>query len=203
MGWHRRRGRTLSRTRIGETPDDREVDGIDPGDEVLDVVDEEDRVVGQATRREVRAGRLLHRFSSVLCRDPAGRLYVHRRTDDKDVYPGMYDTAAGGVLAAGETYLEAARRELAEELGVAGPEPRFLFKHRYRGQENPSWSALYEVTWDGPVRPQASEIAWGAFLTLEELDARLQEWPFCPDGLEIYRRWQAQTGAATARPKRR
>ena len=76
------------------------VDGIDPGDELLDVVDELDRVVGQATRREVRAGKLLHRFSSVLCRDPAGRLYVHRRTDDKDVYPGMYDMTAGGVLAA-------------------------------------------------------------------------------------------------------
>jgi 8-oxo-dGTP pyrophosphatase MutT (NUDIX family) len=179
------------------------VDGIDPGDELLDVVDELDRVVGQATRREVRAGKLLHRFSSVLCRDPAGRLYVHRRTDDKDVYPGMYDMTAGGVLAAGETYLEGARRELAEELGVVGPEPRFLFRHRYRGRENPSWSALFEVTWDGPVHPQASEIAWGAFLTLDELAARLEEWPFCPDGLEIFRRWQAQTGIATSRPKRR
>ena len=138
----------------------REGDDIDPGDELLDVVDEQDRVVGQAIRREVRRRRLLHRFSSVLCRDPAGRLYVHRRTDDKDVYPGMYDMTAGGVLAAGETYLEAARRELAEELGVAGPEPRFLFRHRYHGHENPSWSALFEVTWDGPVRPQTSEIAW-------------------------------------------
>ncbi|HEY6708773.1 MAG TPA: NUDIX hydrolase, partial [Actinomycetota bacterium] len=47
---------------------------MDPGDELLDVVDEQDRVVGQATRREVRARRLLHRFSSVLCRDGAGRL---------------------------------------------------------------------------------------------------------------------------------
>jgi 8-oxo-dGTP pyrophosphatase MutT (NUDIX family) len=167
------------------------VDGIDPGDELLDVVDEQDLVVGQATRREVRARRLLHRFSSVLCRDGAGRLYVHRRTDDKDVYPGMYDLAAGGVLAAGETYLEAARRELAEELGVAGPEPRFLFKHRYRGRENPSWSATFEVTWDGPITPQASEIAWGGFLTMDELAARLQQWQFCPDGLEIFRRWQA------------
>jgi 8-oxo-dGTP pyrophosphatase MutT (NUDIX family) len=166
-------------------------DGIDPGDELLDVVDEQDRVVGRATRREVRRRRLLHRFSSVLCFDGAGRVYVHRRTDDKDVYPGMYDTAAGGVLAAGETYLEAARRELAEELGVVGPEPRFLFRHRYRGPENPSWSALFEVTWDGPVTPQASEIAWGAFLTLEELAVRLEQWPFCPDGLEIFRRWQA------------
>jgi 8-oxo-dGTP pyrophosphatase MutT (NUDIX family) len=168
-----------------------EMGSTDPGDELLDVVDEQDRVIGQATRRAVRRRRLLHRFSSVLCWDGAGRVYVHRRTDDKDVYPGMYDMTAGGVLAAGETYLEAARRELAEELGVVGPEPRFLFRHRYRGEENPSWSALFEVTWDGPVHPQASEIAWGAFLTLDELQARIDRWPFCPDALEVYRRWRA------------
>ena len=165
---------------------------IDPGDELMDVVDDLDRVVGQATRREVRRRRLLHRFASVLCRDPDGRIYVHRRTDDKDVYPGMYDMTAGGVLAAGETYPEAARRELAEELGVTGPEPRFLFRHRYRGEENPSWSALFEVTWDGPVTPQASEIAWGDFLAEDELVARLDQWPFCPDAAEIFRRYLAE-----------
>jgi 8-oxo-dGTP pyrophosphatase MutT (NUDIX family) len=106
----------------------------------------------------------------------------------------VLEIAAGKYDVDGETVEDALRRELAEELGVAGPEPRFLFKHRYRGRENPSWSALFEVTWDGPVTPQASEIAWGAFLTLEELDARIQEWPFCPDGLEIFRRWRGQTG---------
>jgi len=47
------------------------------------------------------------------------------------------------------------------------------------------------VTWGGQVHPQASEIAWGAFLTADELLARLDEWPFVPDGLEIFRRWQA------------
>ena len=66
-----------------------------------------------------------------------------------------------------------------------------MFRHRYCGEENPSWSALFEVTCDGPVHPQASEIAWGGFLTLEELADRLNRWPFCPDALEIYRRWRA------------
>jgi 8-oxo-dGTP pyrophosphatase MutT (NUDIX family) len=164
-------------------------DAIDPGDEILDVVDEHDRVVGRASRREVRARRLLHRFAAVLCRDPTGRVYVHRRVDHKDVYPGMYDMFVGGVLGAGERYRQAAARELGEELGVVGPAPRFLFKHRYRGAENPNWSAVFEVTWDGPVRPQASEIAWGAFLTDDELLARLATWPFVPDGLEAYRRY--------------
>jgi 8-oxo-dGTP pyrophosphatase MutT (NUDIX family) len=170
------------------------VNAIDPGDELLDLVDERDRVVGHATRREVRRRRLLHRFAAVLCRDPTGRVYVHRRTDDKDVYPGMYDMFVGGVVGAGETYAAAAARELSEELGIVGPAPRFLFRHRYRGAENPSWSEVFEVTWDGPVRLQRSEIAWGAFLAEDELLARLDHWPFVPDGLEAYRRLLAGRG---------
>jgi 8-oxo-dGTP pyrophosphatase MutT (NUDIX family) len=163
----------------------------DPGDELVDLVDELDRVVGQATRREVRRRKLLHRGTAVLCRNPAAEVYVHRRTDTKDVFPGRYDMFVGGVVAAGEGYEAAAARELAEELGVAGRRLRFLFMHRYTGADNPNWGAAFEVTWDGPVRPQATEIAWGAFLPLPDLLARLPAWPFVPDSLEMFTRWLA------------
>lgn len=160
--------------------------------EVADLVDDRDRVVGRATRREIRARNLLHRSVAVLCRNPAGEIYVHRRTDTKDVFPGMYDMFAGGVVAAGESYEECARRELAEELGVVGSEPAFLFKHRYAGPENFVWTAAFEVIWAGPIRIQVEEIAWGEFMPEEELIARLDEWPFVPDGLEVFRRYLAE-----------
>jgi len=136
------------------------VSRIDPGDELMDVVDDHDRVVGQATRREVRRRRLLHRFSSVLCWDGMGRVYVHRRTDDKDVYPGMYDMTAGGVLAAGETYLEAARRELAEELGVEGGTLTFLASF----YTTPGWSDevldLYLAEGVKPIEGEVPHADW-------------------------------------------
>jgi 8-oxo-dGTP pyrophosphatase MutT (NUDIX family) len=160
-------------------------------DELVDLVDDEDRVVGRASRRRVRRQKLLHRGAAVLCRDPAGAVYVHRRTDTKDVFPGRYDMLAGGVVAAGESYEVAAARELAEELGVVGPQPRFVLKHRYTGADNPNWTALFEVVWDGPVRPQPTEIAWGAFLPLPELVARLGTWSFVPDSVEMFERWLA------------
>jgi isopentenyldiphosphate isomerase len=158
-------------------------------DEPVDLIDELDHVVGVATRGEVRARNLLHRVVAILVRNAAGDVYVHRRTETKDIYPGMYDVFAGGVVALGESYEEAARRELGEELGIEGPEPRPLFRHRYDGPAERAWTAVYQVEWDGPVVHQASEVAWGAFLPLPEVVAKLDEWEFCPDTLEIFRRW--------------
>jgi isopentenyldiphosphate isomerase len=97
---------------------------MDPGQELVDVVDEEDRVVATVTRREVRARGLLHRCTYVLLRNAAGQFLVHRRTDTKDVHPGAHDVFAGGVCAAGESYDECARREVEEELGVGGVDLR-------------------------------------------------------------------------------
>jgi 8-oxo-dGTP pyrophosphatase MutT (NUDIX family) len=166
---------------------------VDPAAEPVAVYDEAGAVVGVAPRGEVYARSLWHGVGGVLVRSGDGRrVYVHRRSATKLVMPGLHDCWAGGVIGPGEDPAATAARELAEELGVVGPEPRFLFKHRYRGAENPSWSAVFEVTWDGPVRPQASEIAWGAFLADDELLARLEEWPFVPDGLEAYRRYLAE-----------
>jgi isopentenyldiphosphate isomerase len=158
---------------------------MDPGDELVDVVDEDDRVIATVTRRQLRARGLLHRCTYVLVRNRAGDVLVHRRTATKDVYPGAHDMFAGGVCAAGESYDDCAQREVAEELGVEGAELRFLFRHRYRGPDGQAWGAVYEVTWDGPLRPQASEVAWTAWVTPARLRQMLAELPFCPDSCEV------------------
>jgi isopentenyldiphosphate isomerase len=158
-------------------------------DELLDVVDEHDRVVGQARRDEAYARRLRHRCVFVLVRDAAGRIFVHRRTARKLVFPSRYDMFVGGVVGAGESYDEAARREAEEELGVSGlPAPVPLFKFRYETPEHAWWSAVYEVRCESPVDPQVEEVAWHAFLTEVELERRLGEWTWVPDGMEAYRR---------------
>jgi 8-oxo-dGTP pyrophosphatase MutT (NUDIX family) len=161
---------------------------VDPGQELVDVVDEGNRVVATVTRREVRERSLLHRCTYVLVRNRSGEVLVHRRTDTKDVHPGAYDLFAGGVCVAGESYDDCARRELAEELGVTGVELRFLFRHRYRGPGGQAWGAVYEVRWDGPVRHQESEVAWSGWVTPGELPRMLAELDFCPDSREIFER---------------
>src|SRR5262245_41763928 len=164
---------------------------MDPGQELVDVVDEDDRVVATVTRREMRARGLLHRCTYVLVRNAAGQYLVHRRTDTKDVYPGAHDVFAGGVCAAGESYDECARREVAEELGVEDARLRFLFRHRYRGAHGQAWGAVYEAQWDGAVRHQESEVAGRAWVAPAELARMLRDLPFCPDSREIFERWRA------------
>ncbi|MFG2752102.1 NUDIX hydrolase [Streptomyces xanthophaeus] len=167
-------------------------------DEVLDVVDREDRVTGQARRGEVYARGLLHRCVFVQARDTQGRIFVHRRTASKLVFPAHYDMFVGGVLGAGEDYASAALREAEEELGVSGlPQPVPLFKFLYEGPGGAWWSYVHEVRCELPVEPQASEVDWHAYLTEAELERRVADgtWAWVPDGLEAYRRLREFRGS--------
>ncbi|MGP2437491.1 NUDIX domain-containing protein [Streptomyces sp. JW3] len=165
-------------------------------DEILDIVDEHDRVVGRAPRGTVYAEGLRHRCVFVQARDAEGRIFVHRRTAEKLVFPSLYDMFVGGVVGAGESYDAAALREAEEELGVSGlPRPRFLFKFLYDdGGGRTWWSSVYEVRCESAVRPQVEEVAWHAFLPAAEVERRLAEWEWVPDGLAAYRRLTGRAG---------
>lgn len=177
---------------------------MNPADEILDIVDENDEVVGQAPRGEATARGLRHRCVFIEARDAEGRLFVHRRTATKLVFPSHYDMFVGGVVGAGESYDEAALREAEEELGVTGlPRPERLFTFLYEGGHHTWWSAVYQVRCELPVRPQAEEVAWHTFLTDAELERRLGDWTWVPDGLETYRRLlEHRAGAAAPEPRR-
>ena len=105
------------------------MDAIDePGaasGERVDLVDEHDRVLGVVSRAEMRAGRLLHRCVFVAVVHPDGRLLVHRRSEHKDVWPGWFDIAVGGVVASGEDYDTAARQAPPQQPLITG---RHAFK---------------------------------------------------------------------------
>ncbi len=162
-------------------------------DEILDVVDEHDVVVGRARRGDVYARGMRHRCAFIQVTDAAGRLFVHRRTSTKLVFPSQYDMFVGGVVGAGESYDDAALREAEEELGVRGlPRPEFLFKFLYDDGAGKSWwSAVYEVRCELPVHPQVEEVAWHAFLPEDEVRERLARWEWVPDGLAAYARLRA------------
>jgi 8-oxo-dGTP pyrophosphatase MutT (NUDIX family) len=104
----------------------------DPGSELVDVVDADDRVLRTVTRAEMRRDRLRHRCTFVVVRTSDGGVLVHRRSEEKDLWPGAWDLAVGGVVTAGEDWESAARRELAEEVGIEGVDLVELGRGRYR-----------------------------------------------------------------------
>jgi isopentenyldiphosphate isomerase len=165
-------------------------------DELVDVVDENDRVLSQATRREVRQRNLRHRAVYILAFNGHGQLFVHRRTFTKDIFPGYWDVAVGGVVSAGEDYAAAAARELREELGVRDAGLRRLFAMRYEDPVVRICGMVYSYTSEGGFTLQASEILSGEWMDLDVLLERTQSTPFCPDGLEVLRLYLVKLDAA-------
>lgn len=86
--------------------------------ELLDVVDFDDRTIGVATRREIHQKGLIHRAIHVIITNSQGHFLQQKRSSQKDRFPGWWDISVGGHLNAGELYLEAAQRECREEMGL-------------------------------------------------------------------------------------
>jgi isopentenyldiphosphate isomerase len=160
-----------------------------PGDELVDVVDDADRVVDTVPRRRMRAERLRHRAVFIAVRSSTGRLLVHRRSAAKDLWPSRWDVAVGGVVASGEDYGVAARRELLEEVGVAAePVPLGGGRHvgRYADDEVDLVARCYVVVHDGAITFADGEVVEARWLDRDELAALLTSAPFVPDSLALF-----------------
>lgn len=158
--------------------------------ELVNLVDEQDRVLGVADRAEAIRRRLLHRVATVACRDAGGRFLVHRRPEDSSRFAGQYNWMLGGAAEVGESYAEAAARELAEELGVHAA-PRFVLKYLCAGVISPYWLGLHEAVVTAPLRPDPEEVAWHGWLTRAELERLVASHEFVPDAREAYERYRA------------
>ncbi|MFJ3723048.1 NUDIX hydrolase [Streptomyces sp. NPDC090045] len=157
--------------------------------ELVDRVDEQDQVLGVVDRAEAIRQGWLHRIATIVCRDEDGRFLVHRRPDDSSRFPGRYNWMLGGAADAGESYEEAAARELLEELGVHA-NPSFVLKFLCTGAISPYWLGLHEVVIASPVRPSAGEVAWHDWLTATELESLVRREEFVPDAREAFDRYR-------------
>lgn len=147
------------------------------------------RVVGAAPRSRMRAENLCHGAASVILRRSDGRILVHRRAQHKDLWPGRHDLACGGVIAAGESPEACARRELAEEVGVDGVEPRPVLTTWYRDGDTQALVFVFDAVWDGPVHFADGEVDDAWWMRPDELEALLAgpQHLFVPDSRAIWR----------------
>jgi len=147
-------------------------------DELFDVVDEDDRVTGQAPRREVHARGWRHRAVHLLVVNRAGHLFLQKRSNAKDLFPGAWDSSAAGHVGAGEDYAGTAARELEEEIGCR-PEkpPQPLFKIEARAETGQEFVWVYRVEAEGPFILQADEIECGDWFSPVAIERWIAERP--------------------------
>jgi isopentenyldiphosphate isomerase/uncharacterized damage-inducible protein DinB len=152
--------------------------------EAVEELDALGRPIRVVSRAEMRAGNLRHRAVYVLVRDAGGRLLVHRRADWKDVWPGRWDVAFGGVAAVGEAPDETARRELAEESGVAAP-LEHVGAGAYEDDEVRVRGDVFVARSDGPFTFADGEVVETAWVAPADLPAWLAGRSVCPDSIAI------------------
>ena len=146
------------------------------------VVDEANRPVAELPRHRVRSENLRHRTTYIFVFDRQGRVLVQLRTAIKDMYPGYYDLAAGGVVAAGESYEENAKREADEELGIRDTDLEPKLDFYYEDEGNRCFGRVFTCVHEGPFTLQAEEVESVAFHTVEEIAAGDVS-PVTPDSL--------------------
>ncbi len=139
----------------------------DNPDELFDLVDGADRVIGQVRRGEAhRDPRLLHRSVQVLVFDSRSRLLLQRRSRTKDLFPGYLCASASGHVVSGDDYAVTAAREVQEELGISLA-LTYLGKTIVRSQYETELTALFAARSDGPFRFHPSETDGGEFVALD------------------------------------
>jgi isopentenyldiphosphate isomerase len=128
--------------------------------EWFEIVDDQDQVIGRAPRAECHGNpALVHRTAHVVVFSSDGRLLLQKRSADKDIQPGKWDTAVGGHLAPGETYEQGARREMREELGLPSDLPLvWLFRSKIRNEIESENVGVFQLVSDGPFHAQEEEI---------------------------------------------
>ncbi|MFJ6486577.1 MULTISPECIES: NUDIX hydrolase [unclassified Streptomyces] len=157
-------------------------------DEMVEHVDEQDQVLAVVARGEAVRRGWLHRIAVTVCRDREGRILVHRRSEHVDRFPGHYEVESGGAVAPGESYEEAASRELAEELGVRAP-VRFIAKFLNRNGLSPHWLAVHEAVLSDNLCPDPDEVMWHGWMSESELLTSMRENLFTPDTRDVLRHY--------------
>jgi pimeloyl-ACP methyl ester carboxylesterase len=165
-------------------------------DEIIQIVDRHNRKIGQQPRARMRADKLIPRASYIFVFNDKDELFLQKRTVSKDIYPGCWDVAAGGVVLASESYEDSAGRELQEELGIDDAPLQFLFDHYYEEGDNRVWGRIFACHHNGPFILQASEVADGMFISVAEALRLKDKEQFSPNGLEILYKLQKHRQAA-------
>ena len=142
--------------------------------ELLSIVNNQDEVIGEATRPDVYANKHRHRIVHVLVFNDQNQMLLQKRSPNLGYCPNHWSTAVGGHVGHGETYEEAAKRECVEEIGVLLP-LTFFAKDAYQSTStnHDKFLTTFRATFNGPFNPDPAEVSAVDFFSIEEIRAMI------------------------------
>lgn len=138
-------------------------------DEMLDAVDELDRVIGQIRRHDLKSARANYRVVHVFLFNSRGELLLQRLSPSHPQYAGFWGSSVAGHVRSGESYSEAARRETEEELGVRCEDLTLVRTIPFEEDAGRKFIGLFVGRHEGPFRLDPSEGDAIRFATLDEV----------------------------------
>jgi isopentenyldiphosphate isomerase len=152
--------------------------------EYCDVVDEDDNVVGRASRDECHRKNLLHRSVMFFIFDKQDRIFVNKRSAQKEFFGGMWSIVFGGHVESAERYDRAVMREAEEEAGIISRPFRMGYFKKRLPQERENVTVYGFVT-DHKPRLQRQEVESGSFMTLGEAEEKMKKDKFIPETQQL------------------
>ena len=147
-------------------------------EDIFDVVNERDEVIGRQPRREVHRLGLMHRAVHVLVFNSRGETFLQKRSMTKDREPGKWDSSTSGHVDSGEDYDACAVRELREEIGLTIEKaPERQFKIAACPETDAEFVWVYRCQAEGPFQLHPEEIETGGWFAPEKVSHWIAEKP--------------------------
>lgn len=153
-------------------------------DEILEIVDEENNVIGKAPRLECYKKGLLHRAVNVFVFNSRGEVFLQRRSAEKFGFPLFWDLSCSEHVKVGESTKKAAKRGLKEELGIDVEVVEILPTHRIDNRDesknekylDSELMVTFKAIFDGEFKFDPEEVAEGKFFNIKDLPQPLTPW---------------------------
>ncbi len=139
-------------------------------EEYIDIFDMNGNKIRSAPRSEAHGNpALMHKVVHVLVFNRAGKLLLQKRSMSKDVAPGRWDTSVGGHVNSDEPLIDAAAREMEEELGITCKEIEFLYSYIHSNSYETEMVFTHRCIHEGPFRYNRDEIDAVRFWSIAEI----------------------------------
>lgn len=146
------------------------------------VVEPNGLVIGRATRNYCHSGaKPLHPVIHIHIIDRFSRIYLQKRSMNKDIQPGKWDTAVGGHVSYGEGILEAVYREASEELNFTDFNPIYLESYQFESEIESEMVNVFAVVGTYELHPDLDEVDEGRWWELADIDSYLDKGVFTPN----------------------